>query len=235
MTLEANPEEVEDFPLQPISAGPDGDERIHNRVAGGEAHLQTQAGAPGNRNKLIGGLKARLERIAVEAGGVAQQIKLEFLVSATALGNVAQYVARNDDGSLAAKLDHFTDRVGIPSTQSLDHNISNLVAVVRHSSRILQLRRLFMPVERALFPEINVPNQEDGNVHEHLCEAIAPHLYRMPDHVPINVSPGIQEDRFYVKQDKDHGYEVKLHGERLACVARGFHPALVSLLFSAIW
>jgi len=157
------------------------------------------------------------------------------LISATARGNVAQHVARNDDGSLAAKLDHFTDRVGIPSTQSLDHNISNLVAVVRHSSRILQLRRLFMPVERALFPEIDVPNQQDGNVHEHLCEAISPHLYRMPDHVPVNVSPGIQEDRFYVKQDKDHGYEVKLHGERLACVARRFHPALVSLLFSAIW
>jgi len=34
--------------------------------------------------------KARLERIAVEARGVAQQIKLEFFVPATALGNVAR-------------------------------------------------------------------------------------------------------------------------------------------------
>src|SRR6266852_2538355 len=145
MAIEANPEEIEDFPLEPIGAGPDGNERIHNSITGGEAYLQTQALAAGNRNQLIVDLETRLERVAVDAGGVAQQIKPEIFVATTALGNVAQHVARNDDGRLATKLDHFTDRVRAPSTQSLDHNISILVAVLRHSSRIPQKRRLLTP------------------------------------------------------------------------------------------
>src|SRR5712671_2907203 len=51
--------------------------------------------------------------------------------------------------------------------------------------------QLLMPVERALFPKINIPDQEDGNVHQHLEEAVSPHLPRLRDHIAIDVSPGV--------------------------------------------
>src|SRR5260370_8238549 len=61
-----------------------------------------------------------------------------------------------------------------------------------------------VPVERALFPEINIPDQKDGDVNEHLYEAIDSEAVRYLEHVPINVRPGDKEDRFYIEQDQHH-------------------------------
>src|SRR5205814_940263 len=93
----------------------------------------------------------------------------------------------------------------------------------------------FNPVERALFPEINVPDQQDGNIDQHLYEAIDAKTVRNLEHILIDVSPWVQEDGLYVEQNKDHGDQVELHGKRLARVARRFHAAFVSLLFCAVW
>jgi len=60
---------------------------------------------------------------------------LQILVYTTSLGNLAQDFARNHDGGLAAKFYYFADGVRTPSAQPLDHNISILVAVLRHNSR----------------------------------------------------------------------------------------------------
>src|SRR5580692_3383356 len=92
-----------------------------------------------------------------------------------------------------------------------------------------------MPVERAFFPQIDVSHQEDGDVDEHLHEAEDSKAVRNLEHVAVNVGPRVQEDRFHIEQNKNHGHEIKLYGERLARVAGGIHTALIRLLLGAIW
>src|ERR1700732_2214948 len=96
------------------------------------------------------------------------------------------------------------------------------------------LRRLFMPVERALFPQINVPDQEDSDVNEHLYEPKSSHAHRALDHVAINIGPRVQEDRFHIEQNENHRYEIEFDGEGLPGVAGGHHAAFVRLLLGAI-
>src|SRR5713101_1714302 len=83
-----------------------------------------------------------------------------------------------------------------------------------------------VPVESALLPEIEVTNQQDGNVKHHLCEA-------KPVQVPKDVSPRIQEDGFHVEKDENHRHEIKFDGKGLASVPGRLHAALVRELLGA--
>src|SRR5579863_1037417 len=91
-----------------------------------------------------------------------------------------------------------------------------------------------MPVEGALFPQINVPDQQDSNVDKHFYEAIDSKAVRDVEHITINVSPGVQKDCFHVKENENHGYQVKLYGEGFTRVAGGLHAALIGFLLGAI-
>src|SRR5207249_557964 len=96
-------------------------------------------------------------------------------------------------------------------------------------------RQLFVPVERTLFPEIDIPDQQDGDINQHLEESIPAHADGLLDHIAIDVRPRVQEDCFHVEQNKDHGHKVEFYGKRFASIACGFHAAFVSLLFGATW
>src|ERR1700756_1784958 len=98
----------------------------------------------------------------------------------------------------------------------------------------MPLRRLLAPVERALFPEINVPDQQDGNVEEHLHVAIHAKGVRYLEHVAVNIRPGIQKNGLNIEQNKDHRYEIELYRKRLARIARGFHTAFIGFLLSPV-
>ena len=65
---------------------------------------------------------------------------------------------RDHEGGLAAKFDHFFDGFGVPGTQMLDQSISVLIDVLRHSFSFTRFE-LLVPVQRALFPEIDIPDQ----------------------------------------------------------------------------
>src|ERR1700731_150300 len=60
--------------------------------------------------------------------------------------------------------------------------------------------RLFMPVERPLLPQINVPDQEDSDVNDHLYETKSTEAQRLLKHVAINIGPRVQEDSFHIEQ-----------------------------------
>src|ERR1700744_2027124 len=92
-----------------------------------------------------------------------------------------------------------------------------------------------MPVERAFFPQIDVTDQQDGDVDEHLYVAVDSKSVRYLEHIAINVGPRVQKDRLDVEQDEDHRDEIKLHRKWFARVAHGFDTALICGLFCAIW
>jgi hypothetical protein len=117
-------------------------------------------------------LVARFHRETVKAGGVGKQVELQAVVVATALSDASQVLSGDNDCRLAAEFDHFLDRVRAPRAQPRDYNISILTVAFRHWLRNPALRRLVMPVERAFFPQIDVSDQEDGDVDEHLHEAV---------------------------------------------------------------
>src|SRR5579864_8520733 len=92
-----------------------------------------------------------------------------------------------------------------------------------------------MPVERAFFPQIDIADQQDGDVDEHLYIAVNAKGMRYLEHIAVNVSPRVQKDRLDVEQDKDHRDEIKLYRKGLVCIADRFYAAFVGGLFGAIW
>jgi hypothetical protein len=117
-------------------------------------------------------LVARFERKAVDAGGIGQEVELQSVIVAAAFSSSAQDLSGQDNGRFATKFDYFLNRVRAPCTQPGDHNISRLSTAVCHRFQNPALRRLFMPIESAFFPQIDVSDQEDGDVNKHLYEAV---------------------------------------------------------------
>ena len=91
--------------------------------------------------------------------------------------------AWHDDRSLSSVFTDFRDRFRVPRTQALSDNISVFTGRLRHDLES-HLRRLFMPVQRALFPKIQITDQQDGDVEHHLPEAVPPQTAK-------NVGPGV--------------------------------------------
>src|SRR6185437_15033198 len=83
-----------------------------------------------------------------------------------------------------------------------------------------------LPLQRALFPQINVADHQDSNVQQHLDKT---------EHIQLleNDGPGIKENGFDIEQYENHCHHVEMHRIRLACVARGTSAALVGLLLRA--
>ena len=169
---ELNAEQVEDFALEPIRAEPDGDQRIHDSIVAGQADADTDFLAERDGDQVVVQFVARFHRETVNARGIAEQIELQAVLVATAFGNASKEFAWDHDGGLTAEFNYFLDRVGAPCAQASDYNISGLTTALRHRFRNPALRRLGMPVERAFFPQIDVSDQEDGDVNEHLHEAV---------------------------------------------------------------
>src|SRR6202012_1707159 len=92
-----------------------------------------------------------------------------------------------------------------------------------------------MPVERAFFPQIDVTDQQDGDVDEHLYVAVNAKSMRYLEHIAVNVGPRVQKDRLDVEQDEHHRDEIKLHGKWFARITHRFHAAFIGGLFCAIW
>src|SRR5258707_14502093 len=85
-----------------------------------------------------------------------------------------------------------------------------------------------MPVQRTLFPKIEIAYEQNRDVNHHLVEAVTAES-------PKYHGPRVKKNRFDVEKDKNHRHQIKLHEKGLARVAGRLHAALVSLLFGAIW
>src|SRR6266851_10186954 len=85
-----------------------------------------------------------------------------------------------------------------------------------------------MPVQRTLFPKIEIADQQDRDVKHHFVKAIPPEGAE-------NHRPRVKKNRLHIEKNKNHRDQVKLHRKWLTGIAGRLHPALVSLLFGAIW
>src|ERR1700757_17448 len=90
-----------------------------------------------------------------------------------------------------------------------------------------------MPVERALLPEIDVTDQQDGDIEHHFYEA-EPVCTGIASQVLKNVRPRVEKDRLHVEQDEYHRHEVKFHRKRFPRITRRGDPTLIGLLFRFI-
>ena len=113
--------------------------------------------------------KARFDGEAVNAGGVRKQVELKCV--ATFLRRGAQQRMGHHDSRFAVKFDDLFYGFWVPRTQMLDHSISVLIDVLRHSFSFTRFE-LLVPVQRALFPKIEVTDQQDSNVYHHFHKAV---------------------------------------------------------------
>src|SRR5260370_243040 len=182
---------------------------------------------PWEGNEVIVQFESWLSRITVHAGGIGKKVVMQVGVPAAVFCRGSEEFARHDDRDLAAEFNHFRDRFRVPRTQAFGYNISVFTGRLRHDFES-QMRRLLMPVQRALFPEIQITDQQDGYVEHHLPEAVPPQTAK-------DVGPGVQEDGFHVEQNENHRYEVKFDRDGCARVACRFHAAFVRLLLGPAW
>src|SRR6516162_8574212 len=91
-----------------------------------------------------------------------------------------------------------------------------------------------MPVQRALLPEIDVSDQENGDIKHHFDEAKPPRLH-VASQIFEDVRPRVEKDGLDVEENEHHGHQVELNGKRLAGVACRGNPAFVGLLFRFVW
>ena len=172
MSSELNPKQIENLALQPICTRPNGNHGIDDGIIAVETDPDADLLAQRDGNQVILQLVARFHRETVEARSVGEEVELQAVFVATTFGDVSQILPSDDDRRLTAEFDYFLDGVGAPRAQPGDYNISILTVAFGHWLRNPALRRLVMPVERAFFPQIDVSDQEDGDVNEHLHEAV---------------------------------------------------------------
>src|SRR5439155_3250821 len=136
-----------------IRAWPDGNQRIDHWIVSAKPHAQPHFFTPRNGNQVILQFESRFRGEAVHAGSVSQEVVLQLGVLAATFRSSSQEFARHDDRGLSSVFTDFRDRFRVPRTQALSDNISDFTGRLRHDLESY-LRRLFMPVQRALFPEI---------------------------------------------------------------------------------
>src|SRR6266853_4957004 len=152
MARKTNAKQIKNLPLQTISARPYGNQRIDNRIIPAKPHAQPHFFPPGDGNQVKVQLESRLRGEAVYAGSVSQEVVLQLAVLAAMFRRSTQEFARHDDRGLSPVFTDFRDRFRVPRTQTLSDNISVFTGRLRHDL-VSHLRRLFMPVQRALVPE----------------------------------------------------------------------------------
>jgi len=233
MAFKPHSEKVENFAFHPVRAGPDRFERIGDRIRAADAGAQADPGLTRDRQQLIVQFEARLVGVAVDAGGVAQLIEIELGIFLALFRDGPQKLVRHDQRGFAAMFNDLGDSFGVPRTKTLDDSSSACIGEFRHVNEIpegqLALLPRLIPVECALLQQIDVTNQQDGDIDHHLYEAEPPRC-NVTYQILENEGPGVKEDSFNIEQDEDHGNEVEFHGERLARVSGGRDSTLVRLL-----
>ena len=132
VTRKANPKKIEDFALQPIGARPDGDQRIDDRIVTVKADLEAQAVAAGDGNQFVVQFETRFMGETIHAGGIGEEVEIEFAVLATSLRKRAKRFVGNNNGGFSAVLKDFSHRVGIPCAQVVSYNTS-VLGGLRHN------------------------------------------------------------------------------------------------------
>ncbi len=182
MSLKVNAKQIKNFAFQPVGPGPHRHERLDHRMLGGNAGAQRDASGARDGNQLIVQFKARFEGKAIEAGDITQKVEIEGRIVSTLQGDGPQQVVWNDEGGLAVILDDLRDRLRVPQAKLFDYNISFCIGKLRlvtHVAEVLEglaLLLLSVPVERALLPEIDITDQENGYIYHHFYEAKPPRL-----------------------------------------------------------
>jgi len=225
MAIEVNAHQIENFALKPASAKPNRNERVNVRLSAGNAGAQANLGLLGNRSEVIVQFEPRFNGEAINAGGVGEKVELQGV--ATFLCGGAQQAVRDHNCCLTVKLDHFFHGFCIPGTQMFDDNISALIGIVRHSFSLTR-SSLFVPVQRALFPEIEVTDKQNRDVYHHFHEAVQ-------TEIPEDEGPWIKKNRFDIEQDKNHCNQVKFYREGFTRVAGRLHATFVRLEFGFAW
>ena len=132
MAVKTNTKQIENLAFQPVRAGPDGNERIDRRIAATHANAQANSVAAGDGHQLIVQLEARLDREAIQASGIREEIELELGVCAAAFGGSAQVFTRYHNRGIAPIFDHFCNRSRVPGTEGFGYKISILTGGLRH-------------------------------------------------------------------------------------------------------
>ena len=93
----------------------------------------------------------------------------------------------------------------------------------------LRLRRLLLPVERAFFQRVDIPDHQDRNETQHAPED----RFAFDDRFFVNDRPRIHEHDLEIEQDEEHRDEVELHAEARLGFALRDHAAFVGRVLNA--
>jgi hypothetical protein len=130
--FETNSEKVENLALQPVSAWPNGHQRVDDWVLRANTGAKAQAIAARDGNETIVQLEARLDGKAVHTGGIAEEIEVQSGIFLALLSRGKEKVVGYNDSSLPTVFDHLSDRLWIPGAELFDYNTSVCIRKLRH-------------------------------------------------------------------------------------------------------
>src|SRR5215469_17024126 len=137
MAFKMDTEKVADLALEPVCPRPYGYQRIDHRTLNAHTRAQAHAVTPRDRQQVIIELKARIDREAVDAGGVTEKIEIKCGIVTALLGRSAKEFLRHEDGDFSAILDHSGDGLRVPAAKLFDYSASLSIGELRHVTEVL--------------------------------------------------------------------------------------------------
>ena len=120
MPGETNPEQIENFALKIIGAGPDRSERLDHRAAAIQTNFQPNPLFVADRKQVIDDFKPGLRRIPVHARDIGKKIEGAGGIILHDDARLADVVAIDRDCHLVAIKLHAGHGLGVPTDQSGD-------------------------------------------------------------------------------------------------------------------
>src|SRR5581483_1147746 len=96
---------------------------------------------------------------------------------------------------------------------------------LKRKSKSILIRRLLIPVQNTLSPDVQITDEQDQNENHHfeICNYPVSTLYQ----IVINNRPRHQIDCFNIEQQEDHCQQVKLNAKSFSGISDGILSAFV--------
>jgi hypothetical protein len=224
VVLKVDPKQVGYFTLVPVGGAPDTGNGFDFGVLTSDSAFQPKALSSGNRMEMVDHLETRLDRIAINGCDIAQpdEIQLRFQLAAD-FDDTGRFDLQSEFSAIVFSGDdgiRDCDRRGKFVERFRKHRTSGLSVSVGR------------PVQHSHFPDVEKSAKDQPNKDQHLEKG--KHLLLVIQFL-VNDNPGIKENRFDIKQDKQHADQIKFDTKLVPGIAGRFHSTLVGRIFYFIF
>ena len=157
MPLETDPHQVKALAFVPIRGRLHGRHGGYHRFISRQAHFQANTVSSLDRKQVIIHFETRFQRKSVNGRKIGKKRKAYGGLRQQEFSYSPEFFFRDDHRRFAPEFNHFGDGLGVPLAKFLDYWV--FILFLRFQLASDSGWALLIPVECALFPEINISNE----------------------------------------------------------------------------